>query len=101
MLLSETLPQFPWDTLSAAKAKAQSHPDGIVDLSIGTPADPVPQVVLDALADAGARWHGYPTVQGTPRLQEAITGYLSRRWNSVPLSEANVLPVMGLSLIHI
>lgn len=95
MLLSETLPQFPWDTLSAAKAKAQSHPDGIVDLSIGTPADPVPQVVLDALADAGARWHGYPTVQGTPRLQEAITGYLSRRWNSVPLTEANVLPVMG------
>lgn len=95
MKLSDTLPQFPWDTLAEAKATAQAHPGGIVDLSVGTPADPVPQIVLDQLADSGKRWHGYPTVQGTPELQRAMIGYLERRWNSVELSERNVLPVMG------
>ena len=40
--LCSGLPDFPWDLLEAAKARAAAHPDGIVDLSIGTPVDPVP-----------------------------------------------------------
>ncbi|ETB40701.1 hypothetical protein N602_12175 [Mycobacterium avium subsp. hominissuis 10-5606] len=39
--VSAALPEFPWDTLAEAKALAGSHPDGIVDLSVGTPVDPV------------------------------------------------------------
>ncbi|MDK8301115.1 MAG: succinyldiaminopimelate transaminase, partial [Actinomycetaceae bacterium UMB1218B] len=31
------LPAFPWDQLAPAKALASSHPDGICDLSVGTP----------------------------------------------------------------
>lgn len=42
MRVSATLPDFPWDLLEPAKAVAAGHPDGIVDLSIGTPVDPVP-----------------------------------------------------------
>ncbi len=41
---SAQLPDFPWDTLAAAKARAQAHPDGIVDLSIGTPVDATPDI---------------------------------------------------------
>ena len=37
------LPDFPWDTLSEAKQRAGEHPDGVVDLSVGTPVDPVPE----------------------------------------------------------
>ena len=44
------LPDFPWDSLAADKALAAGHPGGIVDLSVGTPVDPVPAVVRDALA---------------------------------------------------
>lgn len=36
------LPDFPWDSLAEVKATAQAHPGGVVDLSIGTPVDPVP-----------------------------------------------------------
>ncbi|HEX5290458.1 MAG TPA: succinyldiaminopimelate transaminase, partial [Streptosporangiaceae bacterium] len=43
------MPVFPWDELAPAKTKAQAHPGGIVDLSIGTPVDPVPPVVRAAL----------------------------------------------------
>ncbi len=42
------LPDFPWDKLTSYAATARAHPDGIVDLSIGTPVDPTPAVVQDA-----------------------------------------------------
>ena len=40
--VSAKLPVFPWDTLAEAKATAAAHPGGLVDLSVGTPVDPVP-----------------------------------------------------------
>ncbi|MCT3016734.1 succinyldiaminopimelate transaminase, partial [Propionibacterium freudenreichii] len=52
MKLSQSLPDFPWDSLARAKATAQAHPGGIVDLSVGTPTDPTPDLVRDALAAA-------------------------------------------------
>jgi len=44
----------PWDTLADAKALAAAHPDGIVDLSVGTPVDPVAPVIREALAAASS-----------------------------------------------
>ena len=35
------LPDYPWDTLAPYRERAGQHPDGVVDLSIGTPVDPV------------------------------------------------------------
>jgi succinyldiaminopimelate transaminase len=92
--LISRLPDFPWDSLAAAKATANAHPGGIVDLSVGTPVDPTPQVGLDALR-AAAMSPGYPQTWGTPALREAAIGYLRRRWNSVELSPAQVLPTIG------
>ncbi len=92
--LSAQLPDFPWDSLAAAKRRASEHPDGIVDLSVGTPVDPTPafaQAALSAAADSP----GYPTTWGTAALREAILGYLARRWGSVGLQENQVLPVIG------
>ena len=53
------LPDFPWDKLTEHAAPRAAHPDGIVDLSVGTPVDPTPEVVQDALA-AAADSPGYP-----------------------------------------
>lgn len=92
--VSQRLPVFPWDTLAAAKAKAMSHPGGMIDLSVGTPVDSTPVIVQKALAEA-SNAHGYPTVWGTTELREAIINYLQNRWNSIPLTEYNVLPVIG------
>lgn len=87
------LPDFPWDTLTAAKRKATAHPDGIVDLSVGTPVDPTPGVVRDALCGA-ADAPGYPTVHGTPQVREAAADWLRRRL-SVTADPADVLPLIG------
>ncbi len=94
MGLSSRLPDFPWDTLSGAKATASAHPDGIVDLSVGTPVDPTPQMAIDALTAFGDS-PGYPTVWGAPETRRAIVDYLRDRWHSVPLTDESVMPVVG------
>ncbi|AGF72123.1 succinyldiaminopimelate transaminase [Corynebacterium halotolerans] len=92
--LGAALPDFPWDTLSEAKAKAAAHPDGIVDLSVGTPVDPVAPGIQLALAEAAAA-PGYPQTTGTPRLREAIADALGRRHGMTGLTPGAVLPVIG------
>ena len=88
------LPDFPWDSLAADKAIAAGHPGGIVDLSVGTPVDPVPAVVRAALAGPAADVPGYPTTHGTPELREAIAGSLARRFH-VAVDPRDVLPTIG------
>ncbi|HEX4223027.1 MAG TPA: succinyldiaminopimelate transaminase, partial [Pseudonocardiaceae bacterium] len=46
------LPDFPWDSLAEHGERARAHPGGIVDLSVGTPVDPVPELIQQALASA-------------------------------------------------
>ncbi|MFH9090588.1 bifunctional succinyldiaminopimelate transaminase/glutamate-prephenate aminotransferase [Streptomyces sp. NPDC017673] len=92
--VSDRLPTFPWDKLEPYKKTAAAHPDGIVDLSVGTPVDPVPELVQKALIDA-ADSPGYPTVWGTPALRDAITGWLERRLGARGITHRHVLPVVG------
>ena len=92
--VSARFPDFPWDTLADAKARAAAHPDGIVDLSIGTPVDSAPQIAQDALI-AAADAHGYPTVWGPESLRAAATGWLERRFGIAGISTDQVLPTIG------
>jgi succinyldiaminopimelate transaminase len=87
------LPRFPWDLLTPYGEKARAHPGGIVDLSVGTPVDPVPGVVMAALREA-ADAPGYPATHGTPRLREAAAGWLARA-HGVTVDPAAVLPLIG------
>ncbi len=93
--LSQVLPDFPWDTIADVKARAASHPDGLVDLSVGGPVDPVPPPIQLALAENSAA-PGYPQTTGTPELREAIVSALTRRFGIEGLSENAVLPTIGL-----
>jgi succinyldiaminopimelate transaminase len=93
-LLGGSLPDFPWDTLAPYADKARAHPRGIVDLSVGTPVDPTPAVVRDALA-AAADSPGYPTTHGTRELREAVAAWFARRRGVPDLDPAAVLPTVG------
>ncbi|HVY10728.1 MAG TPA: succinyldiaminopimelate transaminase [Mycobacteriales bacterium] len=88
-----SLPDFPWDLLAPYAEKARSHPDGIVDLSVGTPVDATPEVVQRAL-NAAADAPGYPLTAGTPQLREAIAAWFLRRFGA-SLDPSAVLPVIG------
>lgn len=88
------LSDFPWDSLEAETRTARSHPDGVVDLSVGTPVDPVPEIVASALRDA---WNspGYPQTWGTPPLRNAVVDALARRHGVEGLVPDAVLPTIG------
>src|SRR5215469_4602384 len=73
--LASRLPGFPWDVLEPASRTARAHPGGIVDLSMGSPVDPVPELVRDALA-AAANSPGYPLTKGTGQLRAAAADWL-------------------------
>jgi succinyldiaminopimelate transaminase len=88
------LPDFPWDRLVPYREIAATAPGGVVDLSIGTPVDPTPRVVQDALR-AGADAPGYPQTYGTAALREAAAGWLARRLGVSGADPAGVLPTIG------
>jgi succinyldiaminopimelate transaminase len=93
-LLTGALPDFPWDTLVPYKERARRHPEGLVDLSVGTPVDPTPDLVREALA-AAADAPGYPATHGTPALREAVVDWFARRRGVPGLDPDAVLPTVG------
>ena len=92
--VSGRLPDFPWDKLVPMAEKARTHPDGIVDLSVGTPVDPTPKVVRDALASAGDS-PGYPVTIGRLDLREAVVRWLGRTAGATGIGVDGVLPSIG------
>ncbi|MEE1620405.1 succinyldiaminopimelate transaminase [Zafaria sp. Z1313] len=89
-----TLPDYPWDTLLPYRDRAAAHPGGTVDLSIGTPVDPTPEPIREALR-AAADAPGYPTTHGTPALRDAIAAWYGRRRRTPGLDPAHVMPTVG------
>ncbi|WP_402375966.1 succinyldiaminopimelate transaminase [Isoptericola rhizosphaerae] len=85
---------YPWDTLDDVRTTAAAHPGGMVDLSVGTPVDPTPEVVRGALAGA-ADAPGYPLTYGTTALREAVAGWFARRRGVQGLDPAGVMPTIG------
>ena len=79
-------PPYPYDRLDAYQKLAAAHDGGIVDLSIGTPCDPPPQAVIDALAGSGSE-RGYPASIGSEALRRSVARWMGRRFSiDVPLS---------------
>jgi succinyldiaminopimelate transaminase len=93
-MIVRTLPEYPWDALAGPAATARAHPDGIVDLSIGTPVDPVPEPIRAGLASVDD-FPGYPATHGTPELRAAAVAALRRRYGVTGVTEAAVLPTIG------
>ncbi len=88
------LPDFPWDTIADAAARARSHPDGFVDLSVGSPVDETPAVIREALREATDA-HGYPVTIGTADLRAAIADWFARRRGVSGLEAKNTIPTVG------
>ncbi|WP_420821050.1 succinyldiaminopimelate transaminase [Sinomonas gamaensis] len=88
------LPDYPWEAMAPYLERAKQHSGGVVNLSIGTPVDPTPQLVQDALRSA-ADAPGYPTVHGTKAVREAVVEWFGRRRGVEGLDEQAVMPTVG------
>lgn len=70
-------PPYPYDRLHELKAVADAFGGGLVDLSIGTPFDPPPPEVVEALAASGSE-RSYPPSIGTDAFRSAAAAWLNR-----------------------
>ena len=93
-VVSTALPDFPWDHLTAYAERARAHADGIVDLSVGTPVDPTPQIVQGALRSA-ADTPGYPVTVGNLETRQSAIDWMRRRGGVDCVGLDGVLPVIG------
>lgn len=87
-------PPYPHDRLDAFRRLADGVPGGVVDCSIGNPIDPVPELVLAALAEAAPLATGYPATIGSPAFRDAAAAWIERRLG-VALAAEHVLACVG------
>ncbi len=90
--MRQKLPDFPWDALAPYGAIAKKHPQGAIDLSVGTPVDPTPEFIQKAFQEA-ANSPSYPVTVGTPELREAITAWAKKYLGAT--GDFGVLPLIG------
>ena len=95
--LLDKLQPYPFEKLRALLAGVVANEKlRPINLSIGEPKHPTPQLVKDALAAALDGLAAYPATAGLPALREAIAAWLARRYRiPAPDAHTQVLPVNG------
>ena len=91
------LQPYPFEKLRALLSGVTPDPAlRPINLSIGEPKHPTPDLVKAALAASLDGLAAYPATAGTPALREAIAAWLVRRYGLAALDPATqVLPVNG------
>jgi succinyldiaminopimelate transaminase len=73
-------PPYPQDRLAAMKETADALPGGVVDASVGTPVDPMPEAAVRAMEGAIRGSTGYPPSIGSLPYREAAAEWIGRRF---------------------
>ncbi len=89
---------YDWSRIDSYRRRAEQCSGGLVDLSVGSPVDPVPRSVRDALAAASddGQARGYPKTVGDGSLRQAAADWFRRR-RGVDLNAlgADLVPTVG------
>jgi succinyldiaminopimelate transaminase len=89
----DRLPEYPWQKLKPFQAIAEKHANGMVDLSVGSPVDPTPKIIQDAIRDS-TNAPGYPSTGGSLEFRTAVAEWFGRR-RGVELTADQVMPTIG------
>jgi succinyldiaminopimelate transaminase len=90
----DRLPEYPWEKLKPFREIAARHLEGAIDLSVGNPIDPTPEIIQQAL-DAASNSPGYPTTWGDVSARQAVANWYSERRRTPGLGPENVLLTIG------
>ena len=95
----DKLHPYPFEKLSGLKNEVTANPAlQHIALSIGEPKHPAPEFVLKELQQQLSGVSAYPLTKGIPELRQAITNWLTQRFNLPNNSldpEQHVIPVNG------
>ncbi|MHC4510065.1 MAG: aminotransferase class I/II-fold pyridoxal phosphate-dependent enzyme [Planctomycetota bacterium] len=91
------LPPYLFGRLNALKLAKRRAGVDIIDLGMGNPSDPVPQMVVDKLCEAAQdpRNQHYSASKGIKNLRKEVAIKYERKWNMQLDSETEVLACIG------
>jgi LL-diaminopimelate aminotransferase len=91
------LPPYVFAALDSLKAEARAAGRTFVDLGIGSPDQPTPPAVVEALGAAvrEARWGGYPPFRGAPEYLDAAARFMQARFGAALDARREVVAVSG------
>lgn len=91
------LPPYLFAKLNALKMRKRQQGADIIDLGMGNPTDPAPQIVVDKLCEAAQdpRNHRYSASKGIKNLRGEVAKKYERNWNVRLDPETEVLATIG------
>ncbi|MES2974980.1 MAG: succinyldiaminopimelate transaminase [Pseudomonadota bacterium] len=94
--LLATLQPYPFERLRQLFSTVTPNPAyRPISLGIGEPKHPTPGFIKSAITGSLGGLAGYPATAGDPKLREAFTGWLQRRYGLALDPLTQVLPVNG------
>jgi alanine-synthesizing transaminase len=91
------LPPYLFGRLNALKLAKRQQGADIIDLGMGNPSDPAPEIVVEKLCEAARdpRNHRYSASKGVKNLRIEIAKKYARKWNVELDGETEVLACIG------
>ncbi len=91
------LPPYLFGRLNALKLAKRQQGADIIDLGMGNPTDPAPQIIVDKLCEAARdpRNHRYSASKGIKNLRGEVAKKYARLWNVQLDPETEVLACIG------
>ncbi|MEZ4377744.1 MAG: aminotransferase class I/II-fold pyridoxal phosphate-dependent enzyme [Gemmatimonadales bacterium] len=93
----QSIQPYVFTTLIAKKRVVEAEGHTVLDLSLGSPDQPMPDALIEAVQEAVAdrHAHGYPMMFGEPALHEAFAEYMVRRFGVTLDLPAEMTPTAG------
>ncbi len=97
MQFPERFSNLPPYAFPRLRALLDAHAPGgeVMHMSIGEPRHPFPPWVSEVIAENAAGFNSYPPNDGSPRLREAIAGWLGRRYGVELDPDSRIMALNG------
>lgn len=93
----QSIQPYVFTTLIRKKRVLLDQGHAVLDLSLGSPDQPMPPALIEAVAEAvrDTTAHGYPMMFGEPAFHETFAAYMLRRFGVALEVPAEVVPTAG------
>ncbi len=93
----QSIQPYVFTTLIARKRAVEAAGHAVLDLSLGSPDQPMPPALIEAIAEAArdTKAHGYPVMTGELAFHEAFAAFMQRRFGVTLDIPAEVVPTAG------
>src|SRR5438105_6583876 len=92
------LPPYLFTRINQLKKEAYAKKLDVIDLGMGNPDQPTPEMIVGRLVDTVAHHpstHRYPQAKGMPKFRKAVSVWMQRRFGVELDSEKEIVSLIG------